>query len=199
MGSKIFTTEFGIVDTRYGRVSHRLGWPANATLFHTLSRVTRNCETHSGTNSFEYSAPKTCFSIYPIGRASHDLVIVDDQHGKKVLFANSVVKKHGVGWHGHPTWPCETRLWQCIKLRKWVGLKWGSNLRVYIGFDIEKPALKIALLNWVVRALSRFKAKSFAGRISFTQTEHLSCGTCFPGRYKPPVPVCFQERSSIPP
>ena len=38
------------------------------------------------------------FSFYPIGRASHDLVIVDDRQGKKVLFMNSIVKKHGVGW-----------------------------------------------------------------------------------------------------
>ena len=34
-----------------------------------------------------------------MGRASHDLVIIDDRQGKELLFANSVVKKkHGVGW-----------------------------------------------------------------------------------------------------
>ena len=35
----------------------------------------------------------TWFPSYPIGRVSHDLVIVDDQQGKNLLFANSVVKK----------------------------------------------------------------------------------------------------------
>ena len=37
----------------------------------------------------------------PIGRASHDLVIVYDRQGKKLLFVNSIVKKN-TALAGHP-------------------------------------------------------------------------------------------------
>ena len=43
---------------------------------------------HVGTNSFKYSAPNnlTWFPFYPIGRAFHDLIIVDDRQGKNGAF-----------------------------------------------------------------------------------------------------------------
>ena len=81
----------------YRRVSHGFGWPANAILFLPIvkgNQKLRNTTAPTASNSKKSARNNyTWFPFHPIERASHDLVIVDNRQGKKLLFANSVVKK----------------------------------------------------------------------------------------------------------
>ena len=68
--------------------------------FYPLSRVTRIAK-RIGTDSFEYSTQKKLHLTYLLPHRvsfAQSSYSVYDRQGKKLLFVNSVVKKHGVGW-----------------------------------------------------------------------------------------------------
>ena len=60
----------------YRRVSHGLGWPANAILFLPSVKGNQKLRDTSAptASNIAHQTNLTCFSFYPIGRASHNLV-----------------------------------------------------------------------------------------------------------------------------
>ena len=113
----------------YRRVSHGLGWPANAILFLPFVKFNqklRNTSAPTASTIDEFRmlwlpwathrkvwhkmevwtatrAPNklNLNPFYPIGRGSHDLVIVDDRQGKKNCFSRILLQKN-MALAGHP-------------------------------------------------------------------------------------------------
>ena len=79
----------------YRRVSHGLGWPANAILFLLIvkgDQESRNTSAPTASN-IAHQSNLTWLPFYPIGRALHDLVIVYGRQGKKIAFREFCCKK----------------------------------------------------------------------------------------------------------
>ena len=93
----------------YRRVSHGLGWPADAILFLPIVKGNQKSRNTSAPTASNIAHPtnSTWLPFYPIGHASHDLVTVHDRHGK--IAFRELCCKWTWRWLATPR-PCETRL-----------------------------------------------------------------------------------------
>ena len=91
------------------RVSHGLGWRANAVLFLPIVKGNPKLWNTSAptVSNIAHQTNSTWLPFYPIGRASHDLVTVYDRQGKKIAFRKLCCTKN-MALAGHPR-PWETR------------------------------------------------------------------------------------------